>query len=84
MKEIKSFIQLFLTIMNKDIQFKLEQFQDQIRTRYLNTEFEGMEDLYMNNPFFLTNDETLQLEEIYEMDSTYKDNTDYINRIGQF
>ena len=70
--------------MTKEVQNRLEEFQNQIRTRYLNTEFENMEDLYLNNPFFLTNYETLQLEEIYEMDSTYKENTDYINFIGQF
>jgi len=70
--------------MNKNVENKLEEFQNQIRTRYLNTEFEGMEDLYLNNPFFLTNNDSLQLEEIYEMDSTYRENTDYINDIGQF
>lgn len=70
--------------MNEEIRTRLEAFENQIRIRYLNTEFENLEDLYLNNPFFLTNYETLQLEEIYEMDSTYKDNTDYINDIGQF
>ncbi|NOZ45281.1 MAG: hypothetical protein GXO79_00715 [Chlorobi bacterium] len=70
--------------MNKEIKTKLENFENEIRTHYLNTEFENFEDFYLHNPFFLTNYETLQLEQIYEMDSTYQENMDFINDIGQY
>ena len=70
--------------MNKEIEIRLDEFKNQIRTRYLNTEFESMEDLYWNNPYFMTNDDSLKLERIYEMDSTYKENNDYLNCIGQY
>jgi len=70
--------------MNKDIKLKLEAFENQIRTKYINTDLEKMEDLYLSHPFFMTNYDSLVLEQIYEMDSTYKEDTNYWNEIGQY